>query len=104
MNKNGKKIEEIGAGAAKEIIALKQKDEDHEATLERHDNVTSDITGKLEDWMRQIKSGDTEAIVYLLGIIVGGVVLFMGLAFLMLCYRAVSLQAKMLSTAYQFLK
>ena len=104
LNKNGKKMEEIGADAAKEIIALKQKDEDHETALERHDNVTSDITGKLEDWMRQIKSGDTEAIVCLLGIVIGGVVLIMGLVFLMLCYRAVSLQAKMLSTAFQFIK
>ena len=97
-------MEEIGADAAKEIIALKQKDEDHETALEKHDNVTSDITGKLQDWMRQIRSGDTEAIVYLLGITIGGMVLIMGLVFLMLCYRAVSLQAKMLSTAFQFIK
>ena len=104
LNENGKKMEEIGADAAKEIIALKQKDEDHETALEKHDNVTSDITGKLEDWMRQIRSGDAEAIVCLLGIIIGGAVLIMGLVFLMLCYRAVSLQAKMLSTAFQFIK
>ena len=104
LNKNGKKMEEIGVDAAKEIIALKQKDEDHETALEKHDNVTSDITGKLEDWMRQIENGDTEAIVCLLGIIIGGAVLIMGLVFLMLCYRAVSLQAKMLSTAFQFIK
>ena len=104
LNKNGKKMEEIGADAAKEIIALKQKDEDHETALEKHDNVTSDISGKMEDWMRQIRSGDAEAIVCLVGIIIGGAVLVMGLAFLMLCYRAVSLQAKMLSTAFQFIK
>ena len=54
--------------------------------------------------MRQIRSGDTEAIVCLLGIIIGGAVLIMGQVFLMLCYRAVSLQAKMLSTAFQFIK
>ena len=104
LSKNGKKMEEIGADAAKEILALKQKDEDHETALEKHDNVTTDISGKLEDWMRQIRSGDTEAIVRLLGIIIGGAVLIMGQVFLMLCYRAVSLQAKMLSTAFQFIK
>ena len=104
LNKNGKKMEEIGADAAKEIIALKQKDQDHEAALEKQDNVTSGITGKLENWMGQIRSGDTEAIVYLLGITIGGTVLIMGLVFLMLCYRAVSLQAKMLSAIFQFIK
>ena len=104
LNENGKKMEAIGADAAKEIIALKQKDEDHETALKKQDNVTSDITGKLEDWMHEIKSGNTEAIVCLLGIIIGGTVLIMGLVYLMLCYRAVSLQAKMLSTAFQFIK
>ena len=104
LNENGKKMEKIGADAAKEIIALKQKDEDHETALEKHDNVTSDITGKLQDWMRQIRSGDTEAIVYLLGITIGGTVLIMGLLFLMLCYRAVSLEAKILSAIFQFFK
>ena len=104
LDENDKRMRELNINATEEIYELKKNDEDHKDAIKKHKTALDETKKRLYDWMLEVGDGQAEAVGNLIGLIFGGIVVLAATALVMLCYRAVSLQARMLSTAYQMLK